>query len=51
MIRGFDEKYFYYNDPHWDDKKFGKHKIEKELLMTAIYRTNFPAILWIEDES
>ena len=51
LITGFDDRYFYYNDPSWEDQKFGKHKIEKEALTVAIYRTNFPAILWVENGS
>ena len=51
VITGFDDNYFYYNDPHWDDRKFGKHKIGKGRLIAAIFRTQFPAILWVENES
>jgi len=51
LIKGFDDNYFYYNDPHWDDKKFGEHKIEKEHLLLSIAKTKMPAILWIKYES
>lgn len=51
VLTGFDDRYFYYNDPHWDDRNFGEHKLEKEIVMAAIYRTRFPGILWIEKES
>ncbi len=46
VITGFDKRNFYYNDPHWDDNKFGKHKIEKSRLMISIFRTQFPALVW-----
>jgi len=48
VLTGFDNKRFYYNDPHRDKNKFGRHGIEKGRLFAAIFRTQFPAILWIE---
>jgi len=49
VLTGYDGLFFYYNDPHWEKTRFGRHRIEQEHLLTSICGTRFPAIMWGQD--
>ncbi len=47
LITGYDDSYFYYNDPHIDNAKFGKHKMHREEFLISICKTRFPSLIYV----